>query len=178
MTQSQCQLNIAKFFFIYTPFYRCIIVFTDHRENRHYCLVICHVSCRDPWGVSCFGSWWEWFHLQTRVGHGHALPGLHAQWSGAGHHHAETGYGRWAATSGRTVKRMQRQSMRTCKRAHTQTDTVPLFIKRKMCLTCIACVFVYSFGVCLKHDVLKLAIWYSDVLNYDDVNVKTDKWCQ
>lgn len=51
---------------------------------------------RDSWGLQGVWPGWERLHLQAGTGHGHALPGLHAQRGGAGGHHPKTGYGRWA----------------------------------------------------------------------------------
>lgn len=48
---------------------------------------------RDSGGVPGTRQGWEWLHLKTGAGCGHALTGLHAQRSGASHHYATPGYG-------------------------------------------------------------------------------------
>lgn len=53
---------------------------------------ITHI-CRDPWSLQGVWPWWEWIHLKTGAGSGHAVSWLHAKWSGAGGDHSETGHG-------------------------------------------------------------------------------------
>lgn len=49
---------------------------------------------RDPRSLQGVRPGWQRLHFQAGAGHGHALPGLHAQRGGAGSHHPAPRHGR------------------------------------------------------------------------------------